>query len=82
MILPVSSPISPLPFGSATHQFQGLAAGLALADVNRGLVARVFLVIDLAFFGANLLKIADGGWIPLLLGALFFVVMTTWHGGT
>jgi KUP system potassium uptake protein len=44
-------------------------------------VAGVFLVIDLAFFGANLLKITDGGWIPLLLGALLFVVMTTWHRG-
>ena len=45
------------------------------------LVSGVFLVIDLAFFGANLLKIRDGGWIPLLLGALIFLLMTTWHRG-
>jgi KUP system potassium uptake protein len=44
-------------------------------------VASAFLAVDLAFLGANLLKIADGGWIPLLLGALLFVIMTTWHRG-
>ena len=38
------------------------------------LVSGVFLLIDLAFFGANLLKIREGGWIPLLLGAVMFVV--------
>ncbi|WP_108665852.1 potassium transporter Kup [Euzebya rosea] len=43
--------------------------------------AAVFLVIDLAFLGANLFKIADGGWFPLLLGGLVFAVMTTWHTG-
>jgi KUP system potassium uptake protein len=45
------------------------------------LVSGVFLVIDLSFFGANLLKIREGGWIPLLLGLLIFVLMTTWHRG-
>jgi KUP system potassium uptake protein len=45
------------------------------------LLSSVFLLIDLAFFGANLLKIREGGWIPLLLGALVFTVMTTWHQG-
>ena len=45
------------------------------------LVTGAFLVIDLAFFGANLLKITQGGWIPLLLAVLIFVVMTTWHRG-
>ncbi len=44
-------------------------------------VAGVFLLIDLAFFGANMLKLLDGGWIPLLLGALIFGVMTTWRRG-
>ncbi len=44
-------------------------------------VSFVFLLIDLAFFGANMLKIREGGWIPLLLGALIFIVMTTWHKG-
>ncbi len=41
----------------------------------------LFLFVDLAFFIANLTKIADGGWIPLLIGALIFAVMTTWHAG-
>jgi len=41
----------------------------------------LFLLIDLAFFGANLLKIRDGGYIPLLTGGLVLVVMTTWHRG-
>ena len=44
-------------------------------------VAGVFLVVDVAFFSANLLKILDGGWIPLTLGGLIFVVMITWRQG-
>jgi KUP system potassium uptake protein len=42
----------------------------------------VFLAVDLSFFGANLLKIAAGGWFPLLLGGLIFFLMVTWHTGT
>ena len=41
----------------------------------------VLLAIDLAFFSANLLKIREGGWIPLTFGALVFIIMTTWHFG-
>jgi KUP system potassium uptake protein len=41
----------------------------------------LFICVDLAFFVANLTKIAEGGWIPLLFGALIFTVMTTWHAG-
>jgi KUP system potassium uptake protein len=44
-------------------------------------VSGLFLLIDLAFFGANLMKIREGGWIPLLLGGLIFIVMTTWRRG-
>jgi KUP system potassium uptake protein len=44
-------------------------------------VSAIFLLIDLAFFGANLLKLREGGWIPLLLGVLIFIVMTTWRAG-
>src|SRR5687767_12117209 len=40
-----------------------------------------FLVFDLAFFSATLLKIADGGWFPLVIGAAVFLVMTTWRRG-
>jgi KUP system potassium uptake protein len=44
-------------------------------------VTSVFLTIDLAFFGANALKIAHGGWLPLVIGALLFTLMTTWKTG-
>jgi KUP system potassium uptake protein len=45
------------------------------------LVGALFLVIDLSFFGANLLKVAHGGWFPLVLGVVIFAVMTTWRRG-
>jgi KUP system potassium uptake protein len=45
------------------------------------LVTGLFLVIDLAFFGANALKIAHGGWLPLVIGWLLFTLMTTWKTG-
>ena len=44
-------------------------------------VTGVFLVIDLAFFGANALKVAHGGWLPLLIGGLLFTLLTTWKTG-
>ena len=44
-------------------------------------VSGVFVVIDIVFFAANLLKLLEGGWIPLLLGALIFAAMTTWKRG-
>jgi KUP system potassium uptake protein len=40
-----------------------------------------FFIVDLSFFSANLLKIEEGGWLPLTLAALIFVVMTTWRKG-
>jgi KUP system potassium uptake protein len=44
-------------------------------------VTGVFLTIDLAFFGANALKIAHGGWLTLVIGGLLFTLMTTWKTG-
>ncbi len=44
-------------------------------------VGGAFLVVDIAFFSANLLKIREGGWVPLAFGTLVFVIMTTWHFG-
>jgi KUP system potassium uptake protein len=41
----------------------------------------LFAVVDLAFFGANVLKIADGGWFPLAIAGLVFAVMGTWWRG-
>jgi KUP system potassium uptake protein len=40
-----------------------------------------FLAIDLAFFGANVIKIADGGWFPIVVGVVIFTMMTTWFAG-
>jgi len=44
-------------------------------------VGAFLLTVDLAFFGANALKIAHGGWFPLVLGVVVFVMMTTWRRG-
>ena len=44
-------------------------------------VTGIFLSIDLAFFGANALKIAHGGWLPLVIAAVLFTFMTTWKTG-
>src|SRR5581483_12462918 len=44
-------------------------------------VSGAFLVVDVAFLAANLLKIAHGGWFPLLVGAGVYTVMSTWHVG-
>jgi len=44
-------------------------------------VSGVFLIVDTSFFGANLLKIAEGGWFPLSLAAILFVIMVTWRFG-
>jgi KUP system potassium uptake protein len=41
-----------------------------------------FLFIDLTFLGANLLKVFEGGWVPLALGGLVMVVMYTWRHGS
>ncbi|RZL56622.1 MAG: potassium transporter Kup [Variovorax sp.] len=40
-----------------------------------------FFVIDFAFFASNLLKLLDGGWFPLLIGASVFMLMITWKEG-
>jgi KUP system potassium uptake protein len=41
----------------------------------------VFLVVDLAFWGSNLLKLFDGGWFPLAIGGVIFMLMGTWKDG-
>ena len=41
----------------------------------------VLLVVDVAFFSANLVKIPDGGWFPLAVAALVYILMTTWKRG-
>src|SRR4051795_10576774 len=46
-----------------------------------GLGAAAFLTVDLTFFAANLPKVLHGGWFPLLIALIIFVVLTTWQRG-
>lgn len=46
------------------------------------LLGCIFLVVDSAFLGANLLKIPQGGWFPLIIALLLFIIMTTWKRGS
>jgi KUP system potassium uptake protein len=47
-----------------------------------GAVAGAFLCVDFSFFTANLVKVADGGYVPLLLASLVYAVMLIWHRGS
>jgi KUP system potassium uptake protein len=50
----------------------------------RWLVAPVtafFLLVDVSFFGANIIKVEDGGWFPLLVGIAVYTLMSTWKKG-
>ena len=55
------------------HWKYSLAAGLSLCSV--------FLIIDVALFSSNTLKLMSGGWFPLLLGLILFTIMLTWRRG-
>jgi KUP system potassium uptake protein len=46
-----------------------------------GALITVFGLVDLAYFGANLTKVPDGGWFPLLVGFIAFTLLTTWARG-
>jgi KUP system potassium uptake protein len=46
-----------------------------------GSLAGFFLVIELGFFGANLTKVAHGGWFPLVIGAVIYTALSTWKRG-
>jgi KUP system potassium uptake protein len=51
-------------------------------SATRGmLILGAFLIVDLAFFSANLTKIADGGWFPLAIAGGLYLLMTTWKQG-
>ena len=41
----------------------------------------IFFIVDFAYFGANLLKVPSGGWVPLLIGLVIFTLLTTWSRG-
>ena len=44
-------------------------------------MAVIFLTVDLAFWGANIYKVPQGGWFPLVIAAAVFILMTTWRRG-
>ncbi|WBO24105.1 potassium transporter Kup [Sphingomonas abietis] len=46
-----------------------------------GATIGLFLMVDLAYFSANLTKVPDGGWFPLLIGFIAFTLLTTWAKG-
>ena len=58
------------------HKHWGLPAPLAVA------LLAPFLALDLTFFGANLIKVLEGGWLPLGLATLMVITMTSWIRGT
>jgi len=49
--------------------------------VQAGLALVIFMTVDLAFFASNLTKFTEGGWFPLMVGALVFILMVTWRQG-
>ncbi len=59
-------------FAAMRRQWGPLATGPLVA---------AFLAMDLAFLAANLVKLAHGGWFPVLMGGLFVAIMTSWHAG-
>ena len=56
--------------------------GLALAAVGVLAVMLPLIALDAIFLGANALKIMEGGWMPLALGAAIFLLMWTWREGS
>lgn len=72
---------------SATMLMTSALLFIAMRDIWRwsmiaaGAVAGCFLIVDSAFFLANLTKIAEGGYVPLLLAITVYGVMWTWHRG-
>jgi KUP system potassium uptake protein len=45
------------------------------------LLGGLFVIVDLAFFGTNLFKIPDGGWFPILVAVIVYLLMSTWKKG-
>ena len=77
-------------YGMAVSTTMLLTTGLlfmAMREVWRwplalaGLVAALFLVVDIAFFASNLLKVPDGGWVPLVIAVAIYATMRIWHTG-
>jgi KUP system potassium uptake protein len=76
-------------YGIAVTGTMGVTSILFFAAMRRsagalqmGALVLLFLVFDLAFFSANLVKLAHGGWFPVAVSAGLLVVSTTWFVGT
>ena len=54
---------------------------LSVAMVKLWKWSKLVVFFDLSFWGANLLKVLQGGWVPLTMGAVIYFLMTTWHNG-
>jgi KUP system potassium uptake protein len=67
--------ITTLLFHTVARDRWGWGIGKALA------LTLPFLAVDVAFFMANVVKIAAGGWIPLAVALVIYMLMTTWHYG-
>jgi KUP system potassium uptake protein len=73
---------------SATMLMTSCLLFIAMREIWRwslwtsGALAGLFVIVDAGFFAANSLKIADGGYVPLLLAALVYGVMLIWHRGS
>src|SRR6266478_462802 len=76
-------------YGIAVSGMMAITTGLAFLYMrSRGWslavavpVFAVFGLVDLTFLSANLLKIAEGGWFPIVVAALVFTIMATWWRG-
>ncbi|HMM47929.1 MAG TPA: potassium transporter Kup [Thiobacillaceae bacterium] len=72
---------------TATFAIDTLLLGLVMRvlwDVGRKTTLAImlaFLTVDLAFFGANVVKIPDGGWFPLMVALTLFTLLVTWKRG-
>jgi KUP system potassium uptake protein len=73
---------------SATMLMTSALLFIAMREIWRwsllaaGAVAGVFLVVDAGFVAANFMKIADGGYVPLVLALLVYALMWVWHSGS
>jgi len=59
----------------AMREIWGWSLALSVA------VAGLFVIVDLSFVSANMMKVLEGGWFPLVVGALIFFLMSTWWKG-
>jgi KUP system potassium uptake protein len=73
--IPTTMLITTILFYFVARRRRNWPAGMALP------IAAFFITIDLAFFGANMLKVAHGGWFPLLVSTAILFLMLTWRRG-